>query len=63
MMSFLAQAAPALDSMNPIGVIEDASKSVPGFQGGLSSALNIVLLMTVLTVAAWKSARRSRAPV
>lgn len=47
----LAQAAPALDTLNPIGVLEDASKNVPGFEGGLSSALNIVLLLTVLTVA------------
>lgn len=54
MMPLLAQAANAaqsLDSLNPIGVIEDASKSVPGFEGGLSSALNILILMTVLTVA------------
>ncbi len=50
-MSLLAQAAPALDSLNPIGVLEDASRNVPGFEGGLSSALNIVLLLTVLTVA------------
>ena len=47
----LAQAAPALDTINPIGILEDASKNVPGFEGGLSSALNIVLLLTVLTVA------------
>ncbi|MFM7133113.1 MAG: flagellar type III secretion system pore protein FliP [Planctomycetota bacterium] len=50
-MMLLAQAAPALDSLNPIGVIEDASRNVPGFEGGLSSALNILLLLTVLTVA------------
>ena len=46
MIALLAQAAPALDSINPIGVLEDAAKNVPGFEGGLSSALNIVLLMT-----------------
>jgi flagellar biosynthetic protein FliP len=51
MMLLVAQAAPALDSLNPIGIVEDASKSVPGFEGGLSSALNILLLLTVLTVA------------
>jgi flagellar biosynthetic protein FliP len=44
-------AAPSLDNINPIGVLEDATKTVPGFEGGLSSALNIVLLLTVLTVA------------
>jgi len=54
MMLLLAQAANAaqsLDSLNPIGVLEDASRSVPGFEGGLSAALNIIILMTVLTVA------------
>jgi len=51
LIALLAQAQPALDSINPIGVLEDASRNVPGFEGGLSSALNIVLLLTVLTVA------------
>ena len=51
MMLLLAQSAPALESINPIGVLEDASRNVPGFEGGLSAALNIVLLLTVLTVA------------
>ncbi len=54
MMPLLAQAANAaqsLESLNPIGVIEDASRTVPGFEGGLSSALNILILLTVLTVA------------
>ncbi|MEY3142137.1 MAG: flagellar biosynthetic protein FliP [Planctomycetota bacterium] len=51
MMSLLAQAAPALDSINPIGVVEDAAKNVPGFEGGLSAALNVLLLLTILTVA------------
>ncbi|MCX5650285.1 MAG: flagellar type III secretion system pore protein FliP [Planctomycetota bacterium] len=51
MMSLLAQAAPALESINPIGVVEDAAKSVPGFEGGLSAALNVILLLTILTIA------------
>ena len=54
MMTLLAQtanAAQSLESLNPIGVIEDASRTVPGFEGGLSSALNILILLTVLTVA------------
>ena len=46
-----ANAAQSLESLNPIGVIEDASRTVPGFEGGLSSALNILILLTVLTVA------------
>jgi flagellar biosynthetic protein FliP len=41
----------ALDALNPIGVLEDASRNVPGFEGGLSAALNILVLLTVLTVA------------
>ena len=51
MMVLLAQAVPPLESLNPIGVVEEASKSVPGFEGGLSAALNIIILLTVLTVA------------
>ena len=51
MMSLLAQAAPALDSINPIGVVEDAARNVPGFEGGLSAALNVLLLLTILTIA------------
>lgn len=43
--------APSLDSINPIGVLEDASRTVPGLGGGLAPALNILLLLTVLTVA------------
>jgi len=37
--------------LNPISVLEGASKAVPGMQGGLSSALNILLLLTVLSLA------------
>ena len=46
-----ANTAAALDTLNPIAVLEDASKNVPGFEGGLSSALNIIILLTVLSVA------------
>lgn len=46
-----ANAAQSLDTLNPIGVLEDASRNVPGFEGGLSSALNIIILLTILTVA------------
>jgi len=35
---------------NPMALLEDASNSIPGFEGGLSSALNILLLVTVLTL-------------
>lgn len=38
-------------SINPILVLEGASEALPGFEGGLSSALNILLLLTVLSLA------------
>jgi flagellar biosynthetic protein FliP len=41
-----------LDTLNPIGVVEDVAKSVPGLGGsGLSTQLNVILLLTVLTIA------------
>ncbi|MHC5004549.1 MAG: flagellar type III secretion system pore protein FliP [Planctomycetota bacterium] len=45
-------AAPAeLADLNPIGVLEEAAGALPGGGGGLSGALNIVLLLTILTLA------------
>jgi len=35
----------------PISLLEDASRALPGSSGGLSTALNIVLLLTVLSLA------------
>ncbi|MDZ4755850.1 MAG: flagellar type III secretion system pore protein FliP [Phycisphaerae bacterium] len=44
--------AQALDTLNPIGIMEDVAKNVPGMQGsGLSAQLNIIMLLTVLTLA------------
>ena len=40
----------ATEAMNPVSVIEDASKAIPGFEGGLSGALNVLVLLTVLTL-------------
>jgi flagellar biosynthetic protein FliP len=40
-----------LADLNPIGVLEGAAESVPGVEGGLSASLNIVLLLTVLSLA------------
>ena len=37
--------------LNPIGVLEGAAESVPGMEGGLSASLNILLLLTVLSLA------------
>jgi len=45
-------AAQALEDLNPIGVVEDVSKALPGMdKGGLSTQLNIIILLTVLTIA------------
>ena len=41
----------ALSQMtNPLAVVEGAAKAIPGFEGGLSGALNVLLLLTVLTL-------------
>jgi flagellar biosynthetic protein FliP len=39
------------EMLNPARVLEDAADAIPGFDGGLSSALNVVLLLTVLGLA------------
>ncbi len=49
-------AAPALaqtsvEELNPITVLEETADSVPGMEGGLSASLNVVLLLTVLSLA------------
>ena len=36
---------------NPIAILDDAMKTIPGLDGGLSSSLNILLLLTVLSLA------------
>ena len=46
-----APATSASDLLNPAQILEDAADAVPGFDGGLSSALNVVLLLTVLGLA------------
>jgi flagellar biosynthetic protein FliP len=40
-----------VDQINPIGVLEGVAGTVPGMDGGLSGPLNIVLLLTVLSLA------------
>ncbi|MEQ9616906.1 MAG: flagellar type III secretion system pore protein FliP [Phycisphaerales bacterium] len=37
--------------INPIALLEDSADAIPGFEGGLSGALNIIVLLTVLTLA------------
>lgn len=36
---------------NPLGVVQDAAESLPGFEGGVSATLNILILLTVLSLA------------
>jgi flagellar biosynthetic protein FliP len=38
-------------ALNPIALVEAASESVPGYEGGLSTSLNILILLTVLSLA------------
>lgn len=46
-----AAGAGAAGGVNPISLLEDASTAIPGFDGGLSGSLNILILLTVLTLA------------
>jgi flagellar biosynthetic protein FliP len=43
--------ASSFDSINPITVLEEASAATPSLDGDLTGALNILLLLTVLTLA------------
>ena len=49
----LAQSADPgeLDSINPIRLLEETAESVPGLEGGLSTSINILILLTVLSLA------------
>lgn len=42
--------ASAREAFNPVVMMEDASEAMPGFEGGLSGALNVLVLLTVLTL-------------
>lgn len=47
-----AGAMRSIEDLNPLGVVEDVSKAIPGLdKGGLSTQLNIILLLTILTIA------------
>lgn len=37
--------------INPVSILEDAADAIPGFDGGFSGALNILILLTVLSLA------------
>ncbi len=40
-----------MTDLNPISVVQGVAESVPGFEGGFGGALNILVLLTVLTLA------------
>ena len=44
----LAQAQPV--GVNPASVLDTASKVVPGMEGGISGALNVMILLTVISL-------------
>ncbi|MHB1156284.1 MAG: flagellar type III secretion system pore protein FliP [Phycisphaerales bacterium] len=45
-------ARPAIpDITNPVDILQGAADAVPGFKGGLSSTLNVLVLLTVLSLA------------
>ncbi len=46
-----ATAQPTDSALNPIVMLEDAANSLPGMEGGLSSSVNIVVLLTILSLA------------
>jgi flagellar biosynthetic protein FliP len=46
-----ANPAQSLQMDNPFAVVNDATRAIPGFEGGLSSSLNILILLTVLSLA------------
>jgi len=41
----------SIEDMNPIRVLEEAADSAPGFDGGLSASINILILLTILSLA------------
>ena len=40
-----------MTELNPITVVQSAVEAMPGFEGGVSGAMNILILLTVLTLA------------
>ncbi len=39
------------EAFNPVSMLESATEAIPGFEGGLSASLNVLILLTVLTIA------------
>ncbi len=46
-----ASAQTTADAMNPIALVEGVAESVPGYEGGLSTSLNILVLLTIISLA------------
>ena len=44
-------AAGGVERLNPASMLEDAAEALPGYDGGLSGALNVMVLLTVLSLA------------
>ena len=42
---------PPLELNNPVSVVQDAADQMPGFEGGISSTMNVLILLTVLSLA------------
>jgi flagellar biosynthetic protein FliP len=40
-----------VEQLNPASMLEDAAEALPGFEGGLSGALNVMVMLTVLSLA------------
>lgn len=47
----VANPSQALQLENPLSVVNDATRAIPGFEGGISSTINIMILLTVLSLA------------
>ncbi len=46
-----AVGTPALEQLNPLLLLEETAANTPGLEGGLSASINILVLLTVLSLA------------
>ena len=46
----IAHAQAATSGLNPAQLLQDAADAAPGFEGGMSGALNVLLLLTVISL-------------
>jgi flagellar biosynthetic protein FliP len=45
-----SDASAAAPAANPISILEQGAEALPGFEGGLSGALNVIVLLTILSL-------------